>query len=111
MYHVCTVEQWANKKKPYGESYRGNLLFNQKEFNLKNFPIDGDYRVELKELIVAMMQTEYAKRPSATEILTQIEDWPRFKPDMANAKDIFADLPEFAGINAVSSSKLSFTDF
>lgn len=93
MYFVTTIIQRAEKTRPYDcegwKSGRQDLELGR-EFNLVNFPINHNYRPELKELIVQMMRSDFKKRPSAADILEEIKDWPRLRNNFKQAESNFS---------------------
>lgn len=106
LYHVCTTVQRAELKKPYDTQewdLKHNLYLTHR-FDPQDFPIDHDYRADLKELIAAMMHPDWTQRPSAAEILARIEDWPRFKNDFEKAESVFTFLENFEGIQIRTSN-------
>ena len=111
MFHVCTIVQRAEKAKPFHtkEWDVDHELQLTDNFNVDDFPITYDYRLDLKNLIAEMLQPDWNKRPSAAVILERISEWPRFENNLEQAESMFSFSDNFKGIQ-IGTSKTDHHD-
>ena len=89
IYNFCTIVQRAKKQIPY-ESTTIELPF-ASSYSPLSFPIKANYSFELKNLVEKMLHKDYKKRPTASEILDRVKDWPRAESGFDLAKKNYID--------------------